>query len=62
MKCGLFQAKSLSFRRMWGSMKEITSLSLTRSFQIDWLKVTFLGEVETVTRLGIKSWFIDVVY
>lgn len=43
-------------------MKEITSLSLTRSFQIDWLKVTFLGEVETVTRLGIKSWFIDVVY
>ena len=33
---------------------------LTRQFQTDWLKVTFLQEVETAVRLGIKSWFGDV--
>lgn len=33
---------------------------LTRQFQIDWLKVTFLGEAETAVRLGIRYWFADV--
>ena len=33
---------------------------LTKKFQIVWLKVTFLGEVETAVRLGVKSWFADV--
>ena len=33
---------------------------LTRKFQIDWFKVTFLGGVESVIRLDTKSWFADV--
>ena len=37
-----------------------TSLVLTKKFQIVRLKVTFLGEVETAVRLGVKSWFADV--
>lgn len=31
-------------------------LLLTRKFQVDWLKVTFLG-VEATVWLGIKLWF-----
>ena len=33
---------------------------LTRKFQSDPVKITFLGEPETVIRLAIKSWFADV--
>lgn len=32
-------------------------LLLTRQVQIDWFKLTVLGEVETAIRLGMKSWF-----
>lgn len=30
---------------------------LTRQFQVDWLKVAFLGEVEAAVRYGVKSLF-----
>ena len=36
-----------------GSFMQIISLELARKLQIDWLKVTFLGEAET----SVKSWF-----
>ena len=42
------------------SVRWIVSLVLIRKFRIDWLKVTFLGEAETATSLGSKSWFADV--
>lgn len=32
-------------------------LLLTRQVQIDWFKLTVLGEVETAVRLGMKSRF-----
>ena len=42
-----------------GSIRQITSLLLTREFQIDEFEIMFLGEVEIVIRLAIKSWFAD---
>ena len=33
---------------------------LTRKFQIDWLKFTFLGEADSAIRLGVKSLFADL--
>lgn len=50
VKSGLFQARSPCL----GSVRQINSLVLTRLFQIDWLKVIFLGKAETVVRLGVK--------
>lgn len=44
-----------------GSVRWVTSLLLTRWFQIDWSQVTFLGKVETAIRSVITSWFADVV-
>ena len=41
-------------------IRQTTSLLLTRKFQIDEFEIIFLGEVETVIKLGIKSWFADV--
>lgn len=35
-------------------------LVLTRKFQLDQIKVTFLRKLKTIVRLGIKSWFTDV--
>lgn len=43
------------------SFGQITSLVLGTKLQIDELNVTFLGKVEAAIRLGIKSWFADVV-
>ena len=40
-------------RNSRGLIMQITSLVWIRKFQIDCLKVTFLGEVE----IAIKSWF-----
>lgn len=40
-----------------GSVMQIMSLVLTRQFQVHWLTVAFLGEVESTVMLGIKSWF-----
>lgn len=37
------------------SLIQITLLVLIRNFQIDWLKVSFLKEVES----AIKSWFCE---
>lgn len=37
------------------SIRRITSLMLTRKFQGDWFKITFLGEAETIINLGNKS-------
>lgn len=44
-----------------GSVRRITSLLLAKELQTNWFKITFLGEVETVTSLCIKSWFSDMV-
>lgn len=52
---GLFQATSLSIGEHKGSIGQITSLALTKSFPIDWLKATFLEEATTANRLAIKS-------
>lgn len=41
-------------------MWETTSLVPTRPFQVGWLKVSFLGEVEAAIMSGIKSRFVDV--
>lgn len=38
----------------------ITSVVLTRKLQIDWLKVTHLGDAEAVTGVGIRSRFGDM--
>lgn len=38
----------------------MTSQVPTRQFQIDWFKIPFLGEAESVIKLGIKSRFSDV--
>ena len=43
-----------------GSLELKTSLVRSRQFQMDWLKITSLGEAETAIRSGIKSWFADV--
>lgn len=43
-----------------GSIRQMTSLLLSSSFQTDWFKVPFLGELETIIKLGIKPWFGDV--
>lgn len=43
-----------------GSITQITSVVLTRTFQTDWLKITFLGEAETLVKLSIKSQFGDL--
>ena len=59
-KSGLFQAESPYLGGQWRSIRQISLLVLTRKFQTDWLKVTFLGEVETAIRLGIQSSFADV--
>ena len=48
-------ARSSSFGRWQESIRQITSLVLT--FQTDWFKILLLGEVETVFKLGVKSWF-----
>lgn len=53
-KSRLFQARPPFFGGRRASIMQITSLVLIRTFQINWLKVTFLGEVET----AIKSWFV----
>lgn len=37
------------------SPRQINSLVLTRKFQVEWFKITFLREIETI-KLGIKSW------
>ena len=42
----------------WGLA--VNFVVLTRKFHVDRLKVTFLREVETVIRLGIKARFGDV--
>lgn len=40
-----------SFFGGWeGSIEGITTLLLTRKFQIDWFKITFLGEAEIAIR------------
>ena len=41
-------------RERKGSLRLNILLVLTRKFQAGWLKVTFLGKVETVLRLGSK--------
>ena len=38
-------------------MRQMTSLMLTRKFQIYCFKIISLGEVETAVRLVMKSWF-----
>lgn len=37
-----------------GLIRQVPSLVLTREFQIDWSKIPFLGEMETVIRLGLN--------
>lgn len=39
---------------------KVTSILTTRKFQIVWIKIVFLGEVEATIKLGIKSWFGDM--
>lgn len=52
---------SLIFLRgMEGSVWQITSLKLSRKFQIDWLRLHSWKEVERVVTLGMKTWFGDV--
>ena len=41
-------------------IRQITSLLLTRKFQIEEFEIIFLGEVEIVIKLGVKSWFADM--
>ena len=61
---GWGQKRSKLFHLCLWDMKEFirqtTSLLLTRKFQTDEFEIIFLGEVETVIKLGIKSWFADV--
>lgn len=40
-------------------IRQITSLLLTRKFQIEEFEIIFLGEVEIVIKLGVKSLFAD---
>lgn len=56
-KSGLFHTRSSVFVEGPGSVMQVTSHVLIRKFQIPWLKVPFLGEVETV----VKSWFAVLV-
>ena len=58
-KSEMFQIESPSFGKRWWSIRQITSLVLTRYFQIDWLKITLPGEAEIAIWLCIKSWFTD---
>ena len=54
------QITSLFFVEWNASVRWIVFLLLTRKFQIDWFKITFLGEIDTAVRLGIKSWLADM--
>lgn len=49
-KSGVFQQSYLPLEEGWESLEQITSLVLTRSFQINQLKVTALGEAETAIK------------
>lgn len=50
---------SFLWRESWGlSCRLLPSLVLITSFQIDWLKVAFLGAAESAIRLEIMSWFV----
>ena len=44
---------------MAGIYEWISSLVLTKSFQIDQFRIPPLGEVATVIKFGIESWFGD---
>lgn len=48
------------FNGWQGSIKQITFLELTRYFHIDWFKIPFLGEAESIIKLGIRSQFGDM--
>lgn len=57
-KSGLFQAKSPSLRgRRGGSSRQISSPVLTTTFQTNWFKMPLLGEVESVMKLSVLSWW-----
>lgn len=45
-----------------GFVRQVTSLLLTKKFQMVWFKIKLLGEVETAVRLGTKSWFAEVAF
>jgi len=45
-KSGLAIARSVSFRRWQGSIRQMTKLVLMRQFLMDWFKIPFLAEVK----------------
>lgn len=45
----------LPLGKIRGLIGQMTSLVLTRKFQIDWSKIPFLGGAGTVVTLSIKS-------
>lgn len=45
---------------MTGVIRQITSLVLIKKFLIDWFKISYLGEADTVIKLGTKSRFDDM--
>lgn len=47
-------SKKIQYFREGHPPKRNRRVLLTGQFQTDWLKVTFLQEVETAVRLGIK--------
>ena len=47
---GYAVARSPSFRGWLGSIRQIISLVLTRSFLIYWFKIPFLGDAKTVIK------------
>ena len=51
---GRIVARSSSFGRWQESIRQITSLVLTKKLT-DWLKISLFGESETAVQLGIKS-------
>lgn len=53
----IVSGKVTSYGGREGSVMQITSLVLTRQFQVHWVTVAFLGEAESTVMLGIKSWF-----
>lgn len=54
------QAVCPSYRGREGCLGQMTSLALTRKFQINGLRVPFLGEADSAIRLGLPSWFADM--
>lgn len=56
----IISGKATLLRGNGRGLSGLYPLVLTRKFYVGGLEVTFLGKLETVMRLGIKSWFTDV--